>query len=147
MPWRQHVANVRAALGLKITDAQFDRIYCMSLIPDKAVLDTVAAVSKVCGITIASNTSEPHWVWAQEALPFGKLFNPPILSYLVGAMKPEAAFFQALIGRSGLEPEQIAFTDDREDNVEGALAMGIRAFQFTSARQLRSELSAMGLAI
>jgi hypothetical protein len=38
MAWRDHVANVRASLGLKITDAEFDRIYCTSLIPDKAVL-------------------------------------------------------------------------------------------------------------
>jgi putative hydrolase of the HAD superfamily len=145
--WREHAASARTALGLKITDAEFDRIYCTSLIPDKDVLDVVTAVSKVCGITIASNTSEPHWVWAQKTLPFGRQFDPAILSYLVGAMKPEPAFFGALLERSGLEPGQIAFTDDREDNVDGALAVGIRAFQFTSAKQLRSELLAMGIKV
>lgn len=143
--WVQHAEAAISELGLPITEPELRLIYHESLIPDPAVIEIVAAVAERVPITIASNTSEPHWEWVQQHLPFAGLFDPPILSYQVGAMKPDAAYYQPLIERSGLKPGQIFFTDDRPDNIAGARECGITAFQFTGADQLRSDLASCGI--
>ena len=61
------------------------------------------------------------------------------------AKKPNAAFYEPLISRSGFAPEEIFFTDDRIDNIEGAKAVGIQAFHFTGAEKLKSDLIASGI--
>lgn len=138
--WEQHAADAIAELGLPIDEPELRRIYRDSLIPDQSVIDTLSTVSAQVQITIASNTSQPHWEWVQDNLPFAETFDPPILSHLVGAMKPDAAFYQALIQRSGYDPEQIFFTDDRPENIEGAAKLGIKAFLFESQEKLVADL-------
>ena len=147
MSWTEHAQSAITELGLPISEAELRLIYHESLIPDPAVIDIVAAVADKIPITIASNTSEPHWEWVQQHLPFAHLFDPPILSYLIGAMKPDAAYYEPLIQRSGLEPTEIFFTDDRADNISGARECGITAFQFTGAEQLRADLASCGISV
>ena len=60
-------------------------------------------------------------------------------------MKPDAAFYRNLVERSGLEPGDILFTDDRSENVDAALAAGIQAFQCLSPANLERELGLRGL--
>ncbi len=145
--WEEHAATAIAELGLPVDEPELRVIYHESLIPDQAVIDIVSEVAAQVPITIASNTSQPHWEWVQRNLPFADRFDPPILSHLVGAMKPDAAFYQPLIERSGLSSEEIFFTDDRLENIEGAKTLGIQAFHFTGAEQLRKDLSSCGVRV
>lgn len=147
MPWEDHAANTIRELELPINEPELRKIYHESLIPDETVINMVAAVAMQVSITIASNTSQPHWEWVQQNLPFADQFNPPILSHLVGAMKPDAAFYEPLIERSGLKPDEIFFTDDRPENIEGAVRLGIRSFHFTSAEQLQADLKNCGIEV
>lgn len=145
--WEQQAANAIKELDLPIDEPELRWIFRMSLIRDETVVGMVSEVAEKTRIAIASNTSQPHWEWAQDNLPFADRFDPPILSHLVGAMKPDAAFYRALIERSGLKPDEIFFTDDRQDNIEGAEAVGIRAFQFTGPEQLRADLASVGIEV
>lgn len=147
MSWEEHAANAIEELDLPITEPELRKIYHESLIRDEPVIGMVAAVADQVRITIASNTSQPHWEWVQENLEFAGRFDPPILSHLVGAMKPDAAFYQPLIELSGLLPAEIFFTDDRPENVEGAIALGISAFLFTTAEQLQADLHTCGIKV
>ena len=45
----------------------------------------------------------------------------------------------------GSPPPRILFIDDREENVAGAAAAGIKAIRFTGAEALRSELANLGV--
>lgn len=145
MTWEQHASNAITELGLTIDEPELKRIYKTVLVPDQQVIDMVAATAKQIDITIASNTSQPHWEWVQDELPFSPDFKVPLLSHLVGAMKPDPAFFQPLLDETGLAPSEVAFFDDREDNIEGAAAMGIEAFRFTSAHQMSADLISCGV--
>ncbi len=147
MSWEEHAANAIRELELPISEPKLRTIYHESLIPDETVIAMVAAVAEKVGITIASNTSQPHWEWVQQSLSFASRFDPPILSHLVGAMKPDPAFYMPLIERSGYEPSEIFFTDDRPENIAGATALGIRAFHFTSASQLQADLKSCGIEV
>jgi len=60
-------------------------------------------------------------------------------------LKPDPAIYYLALDRFGLRPDQALFIDDREINVEGALAVGMAAHLFTDAAGLRARLEAEGL--
>lgn len=55
-------------------------------------------------------------------------------------VKPEPEIYQRLFDRYGLEPSECVFTDDREENIEGARRMGMDGIVFVDAKQYEEEL-------
>ena len=55
-------------------------------------------------------------------------------------MKPERSAYEQAADRAGVDAGDIFFTDDRPENVEGALAAGWQAAIFTSAHDLEETL-------
>ncbi|MGB7263918.1 MAG: HAD family phosphatase [Terracidiphilus sp.] len=66
-------------------------------------------------------------------------------SCYVGLRKPEPAMYRRALDILGSKPYRTLFIDDREENVAGALAVGIRAIRFTGAESLRRELESVGV--
>ncbi len=62
-------------------------------------------------------------------------------SFEIGARKPAPLYFERVLARSGLEPHEIVFVDDRAANVEGARSAGLPALRFAGAFRLRTDLS------
>ncbi|MDD5731951.1 MAG: HAD-IA family hydrolase [Patescibacteria group bacterium] len=71
-------------------------------------------------------------------------FDVKVLSYEVGELKPNPIMFEELIRQSGVKPEEIAYADDSEANVEEAKKLGINAFFYENNEQFISELNKMG---
>ena len=95
---------------------------------------------------ILSNTCEGHWEHcARRYAILRELFEVYILSYRIGAAKPDAAVYEAAAGRAGVAPQEIFFTDDIPGHVEAARASGFDAVQFTSTRELVKDLCARSL--
>ena len=63
----------------------------------------------------------------------------------VGDHPLEYAIYYRALHRFGLKPAEALFIDDREVNVQGALAVGMAAHLFTSADDLRRRLEAEAL--
>ncbi len=98
-------------------------------------------------LAILSNTNSLQWDYITDGrfsiLAMGRpecAFDWAILSYEVGAMKPDRAIFDAAIERAGVAAQEVFFTDDRLENVEGARAVGIDAVQFVDADRLLADL-------
>lgn len=88
-----------------------------------------------------SNTNAVHQAYfsvrfAELLAPFRKLY----LSHEIGVRKPDAAAFRTVVGDMGIDPARIAFFDDLPENVAGARASGLLAFQVTSAREIERAL-------
>jgi putative hydrolase of the HAD superfamily len=73
------------------------------------------------------------------------LFDVIINSARVGLAKPDVRIFHLAAERLGVPASACVFTDDLAHNVEGALAAGMRAFQFQDAAHLENELRALGV--
>jgi HAD superfamily hydrolase (TIGR01509 family) len=58
----------------------------------------------------------------------------------VGLRKPDVAIYRRALDILGSDPQRTLFIDDRQENVEGAVAAGMRAVRFTGAEALRGEL-------
>jgi putative hydrolase of the HAD superfamily len=81
---------------------------------------------------------ERTFAWTQE-------FDVLIWSYQHRLAKPEPAIYQLLLEKLGTAAEETLFLDDKAENIAAARALGIRAFQFSTAEQLRHDLIAAGL--
>lgn len=61
---------------------------------------------------------------------FLKLFNGGIVSYEVDMMKPEKTIYNLLIDKFSINPSKAIFFDDRKENVDAAISVGLHAEVF-----------------
>jgi 2-haloacid dehalogenase len=92
-----------------------------------------------------TNFSADFWppFHEREKAFFGR-FRDIVVSGEEKLLKPDPALYYRALHRFGLKPEEALFIDDREINVEGAIAVGMHAHLFTSAEDLRARLKADG---
>lgn len=117
--------------------------------PIEATLDLVRALAEVGHrLGILSNVGSVHWKYVSSGrfplIP--KAFEILILSHQVRSVKPEPDIYRQAISRARVPAREIFFTDDRAENVAGALEAGIDAVLFTGAAQLANDLQSRGVA-
>jgi len=95
---------------------------------------------------ILSNTCEHHWEYCLRRFAIlHDTFEVLILSYRVGALKPDPKIYHAAAEAAGCRPEEIFFVDDTPGHVEGARRVGFDAVVYTTVPALVAELRARGL--
>ncbi|MDR1010803.1 MAG: HAD family phosphatase [Opitutaceae bacterium] len=90
-----------------------------------------------------SNWSAETFPIARAEHPFFDMLDGIVISGEVGVCKPDPAIYNILLERHRLLPGECFFIDDRQDNVDAALKLGIAAVRFQSAAQVRATLEAM----
>lgn len=140
------VRELSAALRLNITYLEFCNWWSSVFLPEtlvsEALLEDLASRYRLLAL---SNTNPLHFAMVQEAYPLLRHFHGYVLSYQVGAAKPEAKIYREAIARAQCSPGECFFTDDMAVNIEAAREHGMDAVQFLSADQLDRELRARGL--
>lgn len=74
-----------------------------------------------------------------------RYFDALVISWEVGAIKPEPAIYRIALERLGVAPGEALFVDDRPENVAGAEAVGMEAMLFqgdASVPALRARIAA-----
>jgi putative hydrolase of the HAD superfamily len=74
-------------------------------------------------------------------------FDHQTFSAEVRLIKPDAAIYEHSLRGVGVAPSEALFVDDKEPNVQGARAVGIRGIRFRSVEQLRSDLEGLGFPV
>lgn len=74
---------------------------------------------------ILSNYSYELYELHTADLPFRKIMDGELVSYMIHELKPDKAIYEELINRFSLNPSETVFFDDRLENVKGAEALGI----------------------
>ena len=69
------------------------------------------------------------------------LLDGMVISCEEKLVKPDPRIFHTLLQRYDLKAEECLFTDDREDNVEAAIALGMKGVVFHNAEQLEEEIN------
>jgi len=80
-----------------------------------------------------------------DAFKLRPLFDYFICSGYVHEMKPNAGIYRDAIDISGFYPETSLFIDDKQENCEAAIALGMNAIRFESPVQLRASLAEYGI--
>ncbi len=91
-------------------------------------------------IFIMSNYSEFLFKKHTEPIPFMDKLDGMVVSYEVHMLKPEPGIYEHILKKYSLVPEECLFFDDRQENVDAAIKMGIQSVQVTSEEMLVKEL-------
>jgi len=100
----------------------------------------VARVTQRCDTALVSNTNEFHYRYCREAVPALKMLPKHYLSYKLGVMKPERAFYAQVLEDAHHKPDETLFVDDVLENIKGAEKCGMRAIQFTTLVEVERQL-------
>ena len=90
--------------------------------------------------------------WSAETFPaararfqFFEWFRGILVSADVKLLKPDARIYQAFLQKFAIDPAHAIYIDDRRNNVDAAIALGMHGIVFTGAPALRAELTRLGL--
>jgi putative hydrolase of the HAD superfamily len=80
------------------------------------------------GVHLGTNQEHHRARFMRESLGLDEgRFGVAVYSCEIGLAKPDPAYFSHAVGLIGAEPHEVLFVDDRQENVEGARAAGLRA--------------------
>jgi glucose-1-phosphatase len=96
---------------------------------------------------VFSNTNGVAVGHIRRRFPFFDHFDSYVLSYEVGAMKPDAKIYAAVERATGHSGEAIVYVDDRAENIEGGLARGWRVVLHETPEKTLPALRQMGLPV
>ena len=120
----------------------FTNAWCDIFTPKHDVIDIVKKLSSNYHLYLISNICQPHYDFLSLHYPYVfNLFDQLVLSYRLGAVKPEDKIFNHLSALAKTDLRKIIYIDDRNDLTEPARRMGIKAITFTDAKQLSQSLS------
>ncbi|MGD0519782.1 MAG: HAD-IA family hydrolase [Terracidiphilus sp.] len=114
--------------------------------PDGAlgILGEIAASDK-CMLGALNNEARETNKYRLEHFGLRKYFQVALSSCYLGLRKPEPAIYHRALDILGRPAERILFIDDREENVAGGAAAGMKAMRFEGAESLRRELVSLGV--
>jgi 2-haloacid dehalogenase len=143
---RQFFEEVRAATGFRGTLEEFGEFFADIFTPIQPMVEIHAALRrKKVPTYIFSNTNDLAVGHIRRSFPFFSNFDGYILSYEVGAMKPDARIYETLETRTGWGGSDILYLDDRAENVAAGAARGWQAILHESPDKTRAVIRKLGL--
>ncbi len=127
-------------LEIEISYDAFVEIWNGLLRPNQEIVPLVEGLKPGHKLVLASNTDAIHFSYSFEHFPVLHQFDRHFLSYEMGLLKPEPAFFQHVLRALDAPPGDCVFIDDRSDNVDAAREVGITSFRFDSVERLERDL-------
>ncbi len=96
-------------------------------------------------LILLSNISMLHFEHIRKKFDIINIFDELVLSYQVGATKPDREIFDEVVARAGGNRAGLFYTDDRQDLIDAALALGIDSVKFENADKLRIVMKERGI--
>ncbi len=99
---------------------------------NQSVVETVKKVHESGYKTmICSNNFPARINGLQRRFGFLDNFDVVVVSFEHEVIKPDKKIFEILVEKSGVEADEIVYSDDNEDALKPALELGINAFLYT----------------
>jgi len=89
----------------------------------------------VCGTNVIDSHYKIHMAKSQY-----DIFDKVYASHLMHVSKPNTAFYSYICNKEKVDPSQVFFIDDMEENIETAREYGLNAETFKSSEQIRTYL-------
>ena len=99
------------------------------------------------GYRLFALTDNVHEIVAhlRERHNFWPLFEGVANSADIGVLKPDPRIYRHLFDTHAIRPEESVFLDDVAANIDGAKAVGMHGFVFTTAVQAQADLRSIGV--
>lgn len=136
--------NAKVA-DLNLTEEEFHILWNATFRENEEMAALLQLLKQDRPIYLLSNTNESHYSYLERTHNVSRHFEELILSYLVGASKPEEAIYLEVMKRSGLKAEDCLFVDDLAMNIEAASKLGMQTIRFIGIDDLKSRLASYGI--
>ncbi len=133
--------SLKEHLQLTLSFEEFIPIWNDIFWENPEVSEIIRALKGEKRLGLLSNTNPLHFDYILSKFPVVQTFDKWILSHEVGFKKPAIEIFQKALEWASVEPEKILFIDDMKTHIDVAVSLGMHGIHFTSATQLREELS------
>ncbi len=140
--------EVSVLLNISIPYDEFIPIWTSIFLPETLISERV--IEELRGrarLVLLSNTNVIHFDMLRQSYPLLRHFHATVVSYEVGAMKPDAAIYEHAIRAAECGAAECLFFDDMPENVEAARGCGIQAEVFESEAQLLAVLTRNGISL
>jgi putative hydrolase of the HAD superfamily len=108
---------------------------------DQRVFDWIGELRRAgLRTSILSNLPWPLADCLRATAGFLDHFDQVTFSCEIGVIKPEREIYEYALRGLDVAPEEAIFFDDREDNIEGAHALGVHAVLFTTWEDLVAKM-------
>lgn len=115
---------------------------------DERVMQLVQTVRcKGYKTLICSNNFPARIQGLERKFGFLQQFDTAVFSYQVHAAKPSTEIFAELLRRSGRQPQEIVYTDDKPTALTGAKDLGINTLVYTDFEKYCNDLQAIGAVV
>ncbi|MGA8672241.1 MAG: HAD family phosphatase [Terracidiphilus sp.] len=94
---------------------------------------------------ILSNMGDSVLANIQREFDWINGFDVLVWSYQLHMAKPDPKIYLHTLQRLGTRPEETLFIDDKRVNVDAAIALGMKAIEFSTFEKLEKDLLAAGL--
>jgi glucose-1-phosphatase len=94
---------------------------------------------------LLSNTNELHFTHVIDQYPIVHLMDEWILSFEIGAKKPEKRIYDAIFHKMDVGRNEVFYIDDVEQYVEMARGMGMKGLVFRKAADLWDAVQTMAI--
>jgi len=95
---------------------------------------------------LLSNINRLHFEWIRKRFDIIEIFDEVILSFVVGAIKPERAIYDHMVKLAGGDGSKVLYIDDREDLIREAALLGIDSVKYEGPEMLAGVLKERGIA-
>ncbi|MFI2608760.1 HAD family hydrolase [Kitasatospora sp. NPDC018619] len=109
---------------------------------DESVVRLLRRARQRCRLVLVTNAT----TWLDEDLALlglADLADEVVNSSRVGAAKPDRRIYEIAAERAGAAPERCLFVDDRQENVDAAVAFGMTGVRYRGPEDLRRALAAV----
>ena len=135
--------------GLDLPDTAIDQLLIwdarMWMTENSAMLAWQLTLKKDGFLTaIVSNIGDTVHRAIEREFNWLSRFDVLVWSYQLHLTKPDPAIYRYALEKLGTKPGESLFIDDRPDNVQAAIALGMHGLVFTTVEKLREDLIALG---
>lgn len=142
----QFFQQIRKATGFNGAYQEFSEFFCDIFFPMDSMISLLKAVKKRGLPTfVFSNTNELAIRHISARFEFYRKFDGYILSYEHGCMKPDPRLYEEVERRSGCRGAELAYIDDRPENIETARERQWHAILHQDDAKTRAEFEGLKL--
>jgi len=144
--WRQIARDE----GLKLSEPAIEELSLwdarMWTRGDPAMLDWQLAIKQRGLLTaIVSNMGDSVHEHMVRELRWLSRFDVLVWSYQLGTAKPDPVIYRFALEKLRTQPAETLFIDDKAENVDAAVALGMKGIIFSDIEKLRADLIDSGL--
>ena len=126
--------------GKKVKEELFGKFFNPGII--RETKDIIKQLKNDSRVVCGTNTIDSHYYYLLNQGSYD-IFDEVYASNLMGISKPDPDFYRYILKKEGIEPENIIFIDDTEENIISAQKIGINSILFTDSDSLKQQIKTL----